>query len=60
MFLPYSVLVSLHCDQCKYIVQQCNGALLPDTILLTLCCSETLRAQCEEDGVGRRKSGPIA
>ena len=21
-------------------------------------CSETLRAQCEEDGVGRRKSGP--
>ena len=23
-------------------------------------CSETLRVQCGEDGVGRRKSGPIA
>ena len=23
-------------------------------------CSETLRMQCGEDGVGRRKSGPIA
>ena len=31
------VLVSLHGDQCK--CTECNGGLLPDIILLTLCDS---------------------
>ena len=40
---------------------QYNGGFLPDIILLTQgYFSETLRVQYGEDGVGRRKSGPIA